>query len=100
MAHFIGGVFGNERSIVTRLGHSKITTHANGWNLGITVVGTRENGRDVFRVYKTEGSRGGERILLGTVLDSTAQANHAGLRHGSRRRRTPTEVLPVNLNRI
>lgn len=57
MAHFHGTIQG-QRGQASRLGnrHSGLTVKANGWTVGATVDITHENGKDVVRVYRTNGS--------------------------------------------
>lgn len=57
MAQFLGSVQG-QRGEVTRLGSksSGLTVKANGWTTGIRVDASHEDGKDVFRIYRTAGS--------------------------------------------
>ena len=58
MAHFRGTVQGG-RTAASRLGHKTtgLTSKTNGWNSGVTVrASVDDDGRDVFRVYRTGGS--------------------------------------------
>lgn len=59
MAHFIGALHGN-RGSVTRLGtpNSGIQAVARGWNVGVSVMGRKEDDGDVFTIYADAGSNG------------------------------------------
>ena len=64
MAQFYATIRGN-RGEATRIGSkdSGITGHIRGWHVGAKVTVDHENGKDIVRVYKTDGSRGfGKRI--------------------------------------
>lgn len=71
MAHFLAEARGGSASPATRTGtkQSGIRAVANGWDVGVRVVGTVENGREVFRVYRTTGSNGveGDDKLIATI---------------------------------
>ena len=73
MAHFIGSVAGN-RGPASRLGTamSGISTHAQGWELGVHVAGNvKEDDEDEFRIWLTPGSNNaGKSQLLATVTRS------------------------------
>jgi hypothetical protein len=57
MAMFRGTVKGN-RGLVSRLGGKKsgIRTEANGWNVGVSVIGHELDGKIIFYVHATSGS--------------------------------------------
>jgi len=57
MAQFRGTVEGN-RGEASRLGTpaSGMVTTCNGWNMGVTVIATHNDGVDRFEVLKTGGS--------------------------------------------
>lgn len=57
MAQFIARIQGN-RGGVSRLGSksSGITAYVQGWNTGVRVDISHEDGRDVVRVFRTGGS--------------------------------------------
>ena len=59
MAQFRAIIQG-QRGQASRLGSktSGIYAQVNGWNLGVEVTGyhDKDTGKDIFRVYKTEGS--------------------------------------------
>ena len=57
MSHFYATIDGG-RAAKTVTGHktSGISGHVRGWNVGIKVNGSYEDGRNVFRVYLTGGS--------------------------------------------
>ena len=58
------------RSEVARLGHKTtgLTVEANGWDSGIRVYASHEDGKDVFLVYLTGGSHdNAERVVLAEV---------------------------------
>lgn len=62
MATFLAKVQGS-RGAAHRLGHSIISAEVNGWNLGVQVIGRRdEDGRVSFEVWKTGGTRGGGKL--------------------------------------
>lgn len=69
MAHFYGSMQGG-RGETTRTGtkYSGMNAHVRGWNLGIKIELSHENGRDIVSVYQTGGSNGhGPRILLAQI---------------------------------
>jgi hypothetical protein len=69
MAHFIATVAG-QSGPASRIGspRSGIAAHPRGWDIGVEVVGTVENGEDIFRVYVTGGSNGHTgRVYIGTA---------------------------------
>jgi hypothetical protein len=69
MAHFIGTIEGS-RGSVTRLGtpSSGINTVARGWDLGVSVQGSKEADGDVFTIYADSGSNGRlAGMYIGTV---------------------------------
>lgn len=47
----------------SHFGNSMIT-HTRGWNSGVEVLCSVEDGEDVFRIYATSGSNGGNRRRL------------------------------------
>lgn len=52
----------------SRLGQNRIETNANGWDLGVTVIGMRYKEQDGFHIYATRGSSDRkEARLLGTL---------------------------------
>lgn len=57
MAHFYGEIFG-QRRIVSTVGNksSEISAHIRGWDSGVFVRLTHDNGKDHILVYKTGGS--------------------------------------------
>jgi hypothetical protein len=59
MAQFLGSVQG-QRGEATRLGSksSGLTARVNGWHVGVRVEASHEDGKDVFRIYRTGGSSG------------------------------------------
>lgn len=61
MAHFYASINGARESIATKTGTKKsgMSAHVRGWNVGVDVRLSHENGKDVVRVYKTSGSNGG-----------------------------------------
>ena len=69
MAHFIGALHGN-RGSVTRLGtpNSGIQAVARGWNVGVNVMGRKEDEGDVFTIHADGGSNGrAAGMYIGTV---------------------------------
>ena len=85
MAHFIGKLQGR-RGSTSRLGDKRKGIHAtlNGWNFGLYVElshedepdsgnGRHGSGRDVVRIYQTNGSNGGgEKALVLTLSEGGA----------------------------
>jgi hypothetical protein len=57
MAQFYGTIKGS-RGEVSRLGtkNSGLTIRANGWDIGVRVEITHENGKDRVQVFRTTGS--------------------------------------------
>jgi hypothetical protein len=69
MARFYGEVEGT-RGRASRLGSSGMRSHTRGWNVGVEVVCTIRDGRDVIEVYETGGSHAPQqRRLITTVCD-------------------------------
>jgi hypothetical protein len=69
MARFIGYVQG-QAGDASRLGspRSGITAQAQGWNVGVKVMGRDVDGEDEFAIFSTGGSSGaGSTKHLGTV---------------------------------
>jgi len=65
MAHLYAGVKGN-RGEATRLGTTSIHAWAQGWDVGIDILGYQEGDEDCFAVYLTSGSDGRQhRRLIG-----------------------------------
>ena len=59
-----------ERGGVTRCGHHYMTADIDGWNVGIAVRASFENGKASFDVYETGGSHGRtDRVLLARVRE-------------------------------
>lgn len=72
MAHFRAVIQGN-RGDASRLGskQSGMVATCNGWDAGVHVVASHENGADTFRVYATSGSnRRSLSRLVGTVRET------------------------------
>lgn len=78
MARFIATVQG-QSGPASRIGSagSGIESHPRGWNVGVRVVGAvdPETGEDVFRIYATRGSNGGD---FGTLLGTLTAQNGRG----------------------
>lgn len=77
MARFLAAIAG-QRGEATRLGSpsSGIRAQAQGWNVGVSIYGdVDENGSDVFHVYATSGSNGGQ----GSRLAGHVRLNEDGL---------------------
>jgi len=57
VAHFYGELQGN-RGSTSRVGskNSGMEAHIRGWNVGVKVELFHRNGRDIIRVYRTNGS--------------------------------------------
>ena len=66
MAHFYASINGARESIATKTGtkNSGMQAHVRGWNIGVDVRLSHENGKDVVRVYKTSGSNGRDKNLI------------------------------------
>lgn len=59
-----------ERGEVTRCGHHRLTADVDGWNVGIEVRASFENGKASFDVYETGGSHDRrDRVLLARVRE-------------------------------
>lgn len=65
MAHFRAVIQG-QRGPASRLGskHSGLKAIVNGWTVGCSVEATHEGDKDVFRIYKTNGSNGTGHVLI------------------------------------
>lgn len=65
MAHFRAVIKG-QRGEASRLGSktSGLKAVVNGWTVGCMVEARREGDKDVFRVYKTNGSNGTGHMLV------------------------------------
>lgn len=78
MARFMADVQGT-RGSASRLGGaaSGIRSHTRGWDVGVLVVGSDEDGSDVFTIYATSGSSGAHLTkLVGHVsLDSDGRVS-------------------------
>ncbi len=70
MARFRATIRGN-RGMASRLGHTRggIEAKVNGWSAGVSVYAESSNAddRDLFRIYLSGGSRGGDIRMIGTV---------------------------------
>jgi len=82
MANFRAVIQG-QRGQASRLGSksSGITASVNGWHLGVEVIAyhDKETGRDIFRVYKTEGSgynRGRKELIAEIDRYEAEQVEH------------------------
>jgi hypothetical protein len=79
MARFRGTLYGHKSNstTVTRLGHRGLTATANGWDGGVTVELSDQNGRDWCSVFLTQGS-GHERdrvLLYAGPMDAATRAS-------------------------
>ena len=74
MAQFKGTVEGN-RGEASRLGSKAngMVTTCNGWNMGVTVVATHDDGVDTFEIWQTGGSNRGNRDKLLTTITEEQQ---------------------------
>uniref|UniRef100_A0A6M3LHX6 Uncharacterized protein n=1 Tax=viral metagenome TaxID=1070528 RepID=A0A6M3LHX6_9ZZZZ len=74
MSHFYASIQGNGGE-ATRTGSKKsgVEGHIRGWNIGVRVVCTHENGKDVIRVYKTGGSNKPYGTLVLTFYDDSGE---------------------------
>jgi len=72
MAQFRGTVTGS-RGTASRLGTkvSGLTVTASGWNVGVRIEVSHEDGRDVVRVWRTGGSNNPR--TLAQLADLTAE---------------------------
>lgn len=66
MSRLYGSVRGG-RGEATRTGHSHITAHVRGWNVGVKVYGKAEGEVDTFEVVATSGSNGSDQFTIGTL---------------------------------
>jgi len=85
MAQFYASIKGS-RGEVTRLGHksSGIEGHIRGWDIGVKVVMSHENGKDVCRIYATGGSNDTGGILIAKFDNKIdAEYYHHLLRQGA-----------------
>ena len=67
MTTFRGTVQGDEGGVASRLGRRTVETHADGWEVGVRVVGKEDDGHVVFEIYATRGSGGGSGRYIGCV---------------------------------
>lgn len=77
MARFRAEIGGN-RGECSRLGskQSGIVAKVNGWHKGIIVVGkVNADGEDVFTVWETGGSNGGDSKIIATIIDKSDTKN-------------------------
>ena len=81
MARFIDRVQGLAGE-ATRLGSvdSGLRVNANGWDLGVTVIGRATPYGDEFRIYASGGSNGSEPAQLVAVV---TRDNHINVERGS-----------------
>ena len=54
----------------TSRGHHNVEAHVRGWNLGVRVAARTCGEDDVFDVYATSGSSGGESDVLVATIES------------------------------
>ncbi len=75
MAQFRGTLEG-ARGSASRLGHatSGLVVTARGWDVGVRVEATHEDGRDVFRVWRDGGSNGSSPVELLVTLRAPTRA--------------------------
>ena len=64
MSKFYGEMRGAAKNSVTRRGHNKLSAHLRGWNKGIKVECSVEDGIEVYKVYETGGSNNPNGILV------------------------------------
>lgn len=71
MAHFMANIRGRRGPGASRLGDksSGMTTHIRGWDVGVRVEARYENGKDVFRIYRTGGSNMSSNLELIAEVD-------------------------------
>jgi len=75
MAQFRATIQGT-RGQASRLGTKKsgLLLNVNGWHAGISISASYEDGKDIFKVYKTAGSNGGHSsIHIATVRDGVIE---------------------------
>ena len=72
MSHFYAEIVGNKGS-ATRQGTqtSGMIGHIRGWNIGVRVEISYEDGIDICRVYKTGGTNNPQSILIAEVREQT-----------------------------
>jgi hypothetical protein len=71
MARFYMTAHGQAKNPSTARGSEKsgLVVHVNGWEKGVKVVASVDDeGRDVFEVYETNGSKGHGATLLNTII--------------------------------
>lgn len=73
MAQFYGEIQGN-RGEATRMGtkSSGLRGHIRGWEVGVSVECSHEDGKDVIKVWRTSGSNGSQESKLMAILTETA----------------------------
>ena len=64
MSKFYGEMRGAAKNSVTRRGHNKLSAHLRGWNKGIEVECSVEDGVEMYRVYETGGSNNPNGVLI------------------------------------
>jgi hypothetical protein len=71
------------RGVASRLGSKKsgLNVSINGWDQGIHVTASHDNGVDVFSVYSTGGSNHGKpSVLIARIVDGTPLAGEITLK--------------------
>jgi len=64
MSRFYGEMRGAAKNSVTRRGHDSISAHLRGWNKGIKVECSVDQGVEVYKVYETGGSNNSNGVLV------------------------------------
>lgn len=70
MAQFRATIQG-QRGQASRLGSKSggMSATVNGWNVGVSIEASHENGRDIIRVYENGGSNGSRGALIAEVCE-------------------------------
>lgn len=71
MARFYGELYGRAGIRVTREGtaRSGLSAHAQGWNVGVSVICEAEGDKDIIKVYRTGGSNNPDSRELIAVVE-------------------------------
>ena len=64
MSRFYGEMRGADKNYVSRRGHDSISVHLRGWNKGIRVECSIEQGVEVYKVYETGGTNNPNIVLV------------------------------------
>lgn len=69
MAQYLGTIKGSRKRITGVGGKSSgLKTTCEGYNKGVIVIATYEDGKDVFKIYETDGTNSDNKKLI-TIIE-------------------------------